>query len=158
MKYVITRKYSLFVRTIAILLILVFITPVCANATDTQTTTRASYYLDSYNAYPYNAALGKIRIYFHVTGVDYMDEIGTLNVKIYESTDNTNWSWIKTYTHDKTTGMLGYDKIYHSGYVEYSGTIGRYYKAYVCIWAGTEGTGDTRYMWTQPQKATLFAG
>ena len=87
-----------------------------------------------------------------------MDEIGTLNIKIYESTDNSSWTWVKTYTHDKTSGMLGYNKIYHSGYVEYSGTIGRYYKAYVCIWAGKDGDGDTRYMWTGSQKATLFAG
>lgn len=152
------RKYSLFVRAIAILLIFVFITPVYANATDIQTSPRASYYLDSYNTYPYNAALGKIRIYFNVTGVDYMDEIGTLNIKILESTDNENWTWVKTYTHDTTSGMLGYNKIYHSGYVEYSGTIGRYYKAYVCIWAGKDGDGDTRYMWTGSQKATLFAG
>lgn len=118
----------------------------------------ASYYLSSYNSYPYNAAWGKIRVYFDVTGVNYMDEIGTLTIQVFESTDNETWTRVKTYTHDSTAGMLGYDKIYHSGYVEYSGTIGRYYKAYVCIWAGKDGDGDTRYLWTGSQKATLFAG
>lgn len=119
---------------------------------------RASYYLSSYNTYPYNAAWGKIRIYFDVTGVNYMDEIGTLTIQVFESTDKETWTRVKTYTHDSTAGMLGYDKIYHSGYVEYSGTIGRYYKAYVCIWAGKDGDGDTRYMWSGSQKATLLAG
>ena len=87
-----------------------------------------------------------------------MDEIGALSIQIFESTDQTNWTWVKTFTHDATPGMLGYNKVYYSSYVEYSGTIGRYYKAYVCLWAGKDGDGDTRYMWTHAQKATLFAG
>jgi hypothetical protein len=53
--------------------------------------------------------------------------------------------------------LLGYDKFYHSGHIEYAGTIGRYYKANVSVWAGKDGDGDTRYFWTSPKKATLFA-
>ena len=87
-----------------------------------------------------------------------MDEIGTLNIQIFESTDQETWTWVETYNHDTTSGMLAYDEVYHSGYVTYAGTIGRYYKAYVCIWAGKNGDGDTRYMWTQPKKATLLPG
>lgn len=87
-----------------------------------------------------------------------MDEIGALNIKVYESTDNESWTLVKTFKHNTTPGMLGADKIYYSSYVEYAGTIGRYYKAYVCLWAGKDGDGDTRYMWSGSQKATLFAG
>lgn len=152
------RQYSHSTRIISLLLVLIIVFPTSAVASEPVPSPRASYYLDSYNSYPYNAAFGKIRIYFDVTGVDYMDELGSINIKIFESTDNTNWTWVKTFTHDTTFGMLGFNKIYHSGYVEYSGTIGRYYKAYVCIWAGNDGDGDTRYLWTQPIKATLFAG
>lgn len=152
------RKNSLAFRITIILLVFALLVPMKVNATDSDISPYASYYLDSYNTYLYNAALGTIRVYFDVTGVNYMDEIGTLMIQVYESTDNKNWSWVKTYTQDATSGMLGYNKVYHSGYVTYSGTIGRYYKAYVCIWAGKDGDGDTRYMWTQPQKATLFAG
>lgn len=152
------RKHRLFYRIIAVLLILVFINPINVNAENNQPVTRASDYLDSYNTYPYNAAFGVIRIYFHVTGVNYMDDIGALNIKIYESTDNENWTLVKTFKHSTTPSMLGTNEIYHSSYVEYAGTIGRYYKAYVCLWAGKDGDGDTRYMWTGSQKATLFAG
>ena len=148
---------KLLFRSLALLLIVCTLTGTYVFA-DEPIEPRASYYLSAYNTYPYNAAWGKIRIYFDVTGVNYMDEIGTLNIKIYESTDNSNWTWVDTYTHGTTSGMLGYNKVYHSGYVEYSGTIGRYYKAYVCIWAGKDGEGDTRYIWTKSQKATLFAG
>ena len=151
-------KQKRHVRIIALVLIAILIILPNASAVSNTQTPRASDYLESYNTYPYNAALGKIRIYFHVTGVHYMDEIGTLSIKIYESTDNVNWTWVETYKHNTTTGMLDYNKVYHSGYVTYPGTIGRYYKAYVCIWAGKDGGGDTRYMWTGSQKATLLAG
>lgn len=154
-----TRKHSITFRCIAILLVLIMVIPLpfTANASELLTP-RASYYLDSYNAYIYHAALGKIQVWFTVTGVDYMDDIGALKVYLYESTDGESWSHVKTFNHDTTSGMLGSNKIYHSGHVDYQGTIGRYYKAYVCIWAGKDGNGDTRYYWTDIQKATLFAG
>lgn len=152
------HKKSTLLEVIVLLLVFVLAVPTSVSASDVEVEPRASYYLTSYNSYVYNAAFGKIRVYFDVTGVNYMDEIGTLNIKVYESTDNENWYRVETYSHDDTAGMLGYDDVYHSGYVEYNGTIGRYYKAYVCIWAGKDGSGDTRYLWTQPVKATLFAG
>lgn len=142
---------------IAIILVVSLFLPVGVMATEA-ITPRASYYLSSYNAYLYNAALGKIQVYFDVTGVNYMDEIGALTVKIYESTDKETWTWVETYNNGDTPSLLGYNKIYYSSHVDYKGTIGRYYKAYVTIWAGKDGDGDTRYYWTQPVKATLFAG
>lgn len=149
-------KSKRLIRITALFLIISLLVPVCATATENQT--RASDYLDAYNTYIYPAALGKIQVWFTVTGVNYMDEIGTLRIQLYESTDGENWTWVKTFKHTTSSGMLGYDKVYHSGHIEYSGTIGRYYKAYVCIWAGKDGAGDTRYMWTQPKKATLLPG
>lgn len=152
-----TQKNSVFVRLIIIILVVVLLSTIGVSAT-TNATPRASYYLDSYNTYMYNAAFGKMQVYFDVTGVNYMDELGVLTIKIYESTDNETWTWVETYKHTSTSGMLGYDTVYHSGHVDYQGTIGRYYKAYVTIWGGSDGGGDTRYYWTQSQKATLFAG
>lgn len=152
-------KHKLSLRTIAVFLIIVMLIPINAYATLNETVDpRASDYLNSYNTYIYPSGLGKIQVWFSVTGVEYMDDIGALTIQIYESSDNETWTWKKTYRHDSTADMLGHDDYFHSGYVEYSGTIGRYYKAYVCIWAGKDGAGDTRYMWTLPKKATLFAG
>ena len=145
------------VRLLALLLVIIFIVPVCASAASA-VTPRASYYLDSYNTYIYPAAFGKIQVWFSVTGITYMDDIGVLNIQIYESTDQTNWTWVDTFKYGSYSRMLGHDDYYHSGYIEYQGTIGRYYHAYVTIWAGKDGGGDTRYMWTQPKKATLLPG
>ena len=153
------RKYPLIIRFFAVLLAILLVTPANAVATSNEEITpRASDYLSSYNAYSYNAALYKIQIYFDVTGVNYMDEIGALTVRIYESTDNETWTWVHTVKHTAQSSMLGNNKVYHSDHVDYQGTIGRYYKAYITIWAGKDGDGDTRYLWTNVVKASLFAG
>lgn len=152
-------RHSNFLRIIAVLLIAAMVMPLPVSAVVAdEIVPYASDYLESYNTYIYPAAWGKIQVWFSVTGVNDMDDIGVLNVLLYESKDGgETWTWIKTYGHEDYDSMLGHDKIYHSGYVEYAGTIGRHYKAYVYIWAGKDGDGDTRYMWTQPKKATLFA-
>ena len=145
------KNKSAVVRLVAVILIAMMLLPMGVSAA---VQPRASYYLDSYNAYVYAAGSGKIRVYFNVEGTGYMDEIGALSIKIYESKDNSTWTRVVTRTHDSTSGMLSYNDDYHSGYVSYSGVAGRYYKAYVCVWAGEGGDGDTRYFWTSVKKAT----
>ena len=149
------RKKNNLIRITAILLVLAMLVPVGASAAVMDTVEPcASYYLDSYNAYVYPAGNGKIQVWFTVKGVNYMDELGTLRIGIYESTDNVNWTWKKTFTNDSTAGMLAYDVIYHSGHVDYQGVAGRYYKAYVCVWGGKNGQGNTRYFFTSAKLAT----
>lgn len=85
-----------------------------------------------------------------------MDDLGALTIKLYESTDNSTWTRVKTFKHDTYTDteMLGHDAIHYSSHVDYQGIAGRYYKAYVTIWAGKDGGGDTRYFWTSVKTAT----
>ena len=147
-------KKRLLLQVIALVLVAVCIFPVNAMAVEP----RASDYLTAYSAYVYPAGWGKVQVWFDVQGTNDMDEIGSLAIWIYESTDNENWSWVETFEYQDNPGMLGYNDFYHSGHIEYKGTIGRYYKAYVCVWAGQNGDGDTRYFWTSPKKATLLAG
>ena len=146
------KKHVLF-KVVAIILIVVCVFPVNAMAIEP----RASDYLFSYTAYVYPAGWGKVQVWFDVTGVGDMDEIGALNIQIYESKDNETWTWVDTFHFSDYPDMLGYNDYSHMGHVEYNGTIGRYYKAYVCVWAGKDGDGDTRYFWTSAKKATLFA-
>ena len=143
-----------FHKIIVIILLVATIFPVNAMAAET----RASDYLTAYSAYIYPAGWGKVQVWFEVDSVHTMDEIGVLEIQLYESKDNETWTWVKTFDYTDYSSMLGYDNYYHDGYIEYNGTIGRYYKAYVCVWAGKDGDGDTRYFWTSAKKATLFAG
>ena len=140
-----TQKNTFFVRIVAFLLIMVMVLPMGVSAVAEP---RASAYLSNYNAYVYLPGNGEVRVYFNVQGTTTLDELGALSIKIYESTDGTNWTWKKTFTHDSTSGMLGYNDFLHSSYITYNGVAGRYYKAYVCIWGGKDGDGDTRYFYT----------
>ena len=148
----IKRKELLFKVTILILVV-ALVCPVGVNAVES----RASDYLAVYSAYIYPAGWGKVQVWFEVDGTGYMDEIGALEIQLYESKDNETWTWVDTFHYLDYSDMLGYNDYIHVGHIEYNGTIGRYYKAYVCVWAGKDGDGDTRYFWTTPKKATLFA-
>lgn len=146
-------------RLVALLLVMVLTLPMGTNAaTGITVQPCASYYLDSYNAYIYPAANGKIQAWFTVTGIGYLDTIGALTIQIYQSTDNVNWTWYKSFAHENNPQMLSYNDNYHSGYVECQGVPGRYYKAYVCIWGGKNGDGDTRYFYTSAKKAVVTPG
>lgn len=142
-------KKSLVVRVVAMLMVIALMVPMGASAAMLETVQPyASAYLDNYNAYVYLPGGGEVQVYFNVEGTRYMDELGVLTIELWESADGSNWSWAKSFTHDSTSGMLSYNDIYHSGYVSYDGVAGRYYKAYVCVWAGKNGNGDSRYFWT----------
>ena len=143
-------------RFAALLIALILIVPMSTKAAVVETVQpRASDYLCSYNAYIYPAANGKIQAWFTVTGKGYLDSIGALHISIYQSTDNVNWEWYKSYSHENYSHLLSYNDNYHSGYVECQGVPGRYYKAYVCIWGGSDGDGDTRYFYTSAKKAVV---
>ena len=142
-------------KIVALLLIVSVVTPCYANAAVIQPAQpMASAYLCSYNSYVCAMGDGKLEIWFSVTGDHYMDEIGTLSIQLYESTDSENWTWVDTFLYEDYPSMLAYNKVVHCSYVSYQGVAGRYYKAYVGIWAGKDGGGDTRYMWTTVEQAT----
>ncbi len=146
---------AILIKLIAVVLVLSLMTPMYASAASIEgVQPRASDYLNSYNTYICTMGSGKLEIWYSVVGVGDMDEIGVLSIKLYESTDKTNWTRVKTYSHENYSTMLLEDDFFHSSYVSYNGTAGKYYKAYVCIWAGKNGSGDTRYMWTPVERAT----
>lgn len=143
------RKISLFIKLVAIVLVFTILTPSTAYATTTENNAPyASRYLSLYSAYVYVTANGQVQVWFEVMGTDDMDEIGALKIHLYESSDNQNWTIVKTFLHESTSGMLYEDDYYVSSHVSWAnGSTSKYYKAYVCVWAGKNGTGDTRYFW-----------
>lgn len=149
------KNKSMLVCVIVALLVVALISPVGASAAVADPVQpNASNYLSSYAAYVYLAGDGLVQVYFNVEGTRTMDELGALTIELYESTDKSNWTWVKTFKHTVDSGMLGYNDFYHSGHLDYQGVEGRYYKAYVCVWAGKDGGGDTRYFWTSVKPTT----
>lgn len=139
---------SVLLRVVSLMLVLTLISPITVVATaDTPVQPYASKYLTAYSGYVYITGTGQVQVWYEVMGTGNMDEIGVLSVMLYESTDNKNWTRVKTFSHENYSSMLIEDDYYHSSYVSYQGSSSKYYKAYVCFWAGKNGSGDTRYMW-----------
>lgn len=135
------------IRTIAVLLIVsAFVAPV-ANASNVST--RASLYLSSYNAYIYPSGNGNMSIYFNVVGTGTMDEIGALTISLQQKpSGSSTWTTVQTYRYTNYTNMLVYNNFSHGSSVAYSGVSGYSYRAYVTVWAGKDGVGDSRQILT----------
>lgn len=143
------KTYPALIKVIALFLVISMIAPASVNAATTDPVMPlASYYLDSYSAYVYVTSSGTVQVWFDVMGTGDMDEIGSLRIVLYESSDNANWTKVKTFLHENTSGMLFEDDYYVSSHVSWAnGSTSKYYKAYVCVYAGKNGSGDTRYFW-----------
>lgn len=142
------RVKSRLLRVFALCLALILVLPVTVSATeDEMVMPYASYYLDAYNTYICDLGYGQIQIWYEVAGTGYMDEIGVLSIELYEVNSDGSLTWVKTFHHEDYSTMLFYDDDYIYTYTPYQGSSSKTYKAYVCIWAGKNGNGDTRYMW-----------
>ena len=142
-------------KLIAIILVVSLCAPIGAQAAMPETVQpMASAYLMDYTAYICAMGDGDLEIWWEITGTRTLADIGVLSVFLYESTDNTNWYWVKSYQHDQYDNMLWHNDFFCVDHVDYEGVPGRYYKAYVQIWAGPEDGGDTRYIWTPVERCT----
>lgn len=149
------KRNHYFVKIIACLLAILLLVPVDAQAATQETVAPlASSYLMAYNAYICAMGDGKLEIWYSVTGTGTWADIGVLMIRLYESTDNQNWYWVKTFSQENYSNMLAHDTFAHMSHVDYQGVAGRYYKAIVAIWAGPEDGGDARYIWTPVEQAT----
>ena len=149
------QKKICFKKVVLILLVLALMSPVNVNAATTETIMpRASDYLAAYSAYVCAMGHGELEIWFEITGTRPQEYLGVMTIYLYESTDNVNWTWVKTFRHIDHEQMLLTNAWEVVDYVEYQGVAGRYYKAYVGIWGGPDDTGDARYIWTTVERAT----
>jgi hypothetical protein len=114
----------------------------------------ASAYLMDYTAYICAMGNGDLEIWWEVTGTGTWADIGVLIVYLYESMDNSNFYWVETFRFTDHPNMLWHDNRFCVDHVDYDGVPGRYYKAYVQVWAGPEDGGDGRYIWTPVERCT----
>ncbi len=141
-------------RCAALLLAFFLILPAFPASAANAAQPRASDYLNYCNAYVSCADGGVIKVSFNVTAVYEMDELGALEIQLYESTDNTNWVWVATYASADYPNLMGHNAEYYSSHVTYTqGISGRYYRAFVYIRV-TEGSGsDSRCFFTSSKLA-----
>lgn len=149
------KKSHFLVKLIAILLVISLCAPIDAQAAMPETVQpMASAYLADYTAYICAMGDGNLEIWWEVTGTRTLADIGVLAVSLYESTDGSNFYWVDSFRFTDYPNMLWHDNYICVDHVDYEGVPGRYYKAYVQIWAGPEDGGDQRYIWTPVERCT----
>lgn len=111
---------------------------------------RASYYLSSYSAFVYRASGGKLEIWFDVNATGTMDDVGALTIILQSSSDGSTWSHVKTYQYTSYSSMMAHNTYSLDTHVNYYGaSTSLYYRAYVTVWAGKNGGGDSRQILTR---------
>lgn len=149
------KKSRFLVKLIAVFLAVSLCAPIGAQAAMPETVApMASAYLTSYTAYICAMGGGDLEIWFEVLGTGTWADIGVLTVSLYESTDNSNFYWVESFVFTDYPNMLWHDTYICIDHVDYEGVTGRYYKAYVHVWAGPEDGGDGRYIWTPVERCT----
>ena len=139
---------SALLKIIVLTLILSLCTPCVAMAVTTEEIRPyASNYLTAYNTYICDMGNGEFQIWYEVLGKGTMDEIGVLSIELYVVNSDGSLTWVKTFHHEDYSSMLFYNDDYIYTYTPFQGSSSKTYKAQVCIWAGKNGSGDTRYMW-----------
>ena len=89
------KQKRCFIIMIAFLMVMVMMLPTHVSAAIKEPSVPyASDYLTSYNTYVCAMGDGKLEIWFSVTGDDYMDDVGTLTIILYESTDQNMWTHV----------------------------------------------------------------
>lgn len=144
-------KRNVLTTILAIILVISLLLPpipVAALETD-PVSPRSSAYLHSYKAYIYDAGHGDLQIWFNVCATGTMDEIGALTIVLKESSDGgITWRTAKTFRSTTYSSMLASNRYLYLSDVEYGGTVGHKYYAYVTVWAGRNGGGDSREILT----------
>ena len=104
---------------------------------------RASNFFMYSSVYFWHVSGNQYQIWFDVTAVDLMNELGTSKIRVQRSTDLENWTTVKTYTKANypqmtTTSTTGT----YANYVNYYPADGYAYRALVELYAkNSSGTG-----------------
>ncbi len=114
----------------------------------------SSPYLSRYSAYVYPVGGGVVQVCFYASGTRVVDCLGSQIIQLYESTDGSSYHWVATFSSGNYPSIMGYQTNIHSGCVTYNGIPGRYYMAYVNIYAGPAQGGTSLYFWTTAKIAS----
>lgn len=137
-----------FVKFTCIILMLVFALPMTAFATEVSTRRASEFFMED-SCYLQEISDNEFRVWFDVTGIGRMEEIGTSVITVQRSSDGSTWTDMKTYTKEAYSQMTAYNTVQHSDYVTYSSAIPGYrYRAYVKFYARNDKGTATLHRYT----------
>jgi len=125
----------------------------CLLCIGTSASTLSSDYICDYSADVSAASGGRIIVGVSVDALGYMTQVGASSITIYKSSDQINWSPVKTYSYTNYPSMMTSGYYYFADAVTYYGTAGYYYLAMVTCYAGDANGHDTRLYTTSGTRA-----
>lgn len=111
--------------------VLFFAIPVFAEESGTY----SSIFFGSYDSAIYNTSGRNLEIWFDVVGNGSMDEIGVTCIELERSSNNSDWTVVKTFLPEDYPQMICENTAMNYDCVSYLGTYGYYYRAYVTFYA-----------------------
>ena len=136
-----------FLRIVSAILAMAALMAVPAQAAET-VTPRGSSYFGAACTYLWHVSGTTFEVWFDVTGVRGMDEIGASSIAIQRSTDGQSWTTVKTFSKSSYPSMVDKNTGCHASYVTYTGSTGYYYRARVTIYAKDSNGSAFDYWYT----------
>lgn len=142
------------VRIICIVMaiILLLVTPIYAEESNTY----SSAFISSYDSFIDITSGRTMEIWFDVVGTGKMDEIGAESIKLYRSTNRTDWTLVKTFLPEDYPQMICEDTGMNYDCVTYTGSYGYYYKAYVTFYASNSRGRGNEYDYSEVEYLSWF--
>ena len=133
-----------FTRCVCVLVVVVMIFSSAALAAEA-TEPRASNYFMYSSVYFWNTSGNNYEIWFDVSAVGRMLELGTSKIIVQRSTDEETWTTVKTYYKADYPQMTDTNTGVHYGCVPFTATPGYSYRAIVYLYArNSSGYGSLR--------------
>ena len=134
-------KKLLRVVSVIVVLSMLLIIPVQAQGA---ASTRASAFFAAYGTVLEKISSTSFRVWFDVdANAKLMQELGTSEIVVYKSSDQENWTPVKTYTKENYSNMIDTNSYSYIAYLSYSSAVpGYYYMARVTFYAkNSSGVG-----------------
>ncbi len=132
-----------FSQIVCVILIMVMVLSMTVYAAE-PVNPRASYFFGSSSVYFWQSSGNNYQIWFDVTAMNTMSELGVSEIKVKRSTDEVNWETVRTYyksSYPQMTTKVG--TVRYANYVPFTATTGYSYYAEVTLYAkNSSGTGE----------------
>lgn len=133
-----------FTRCIAFLLVCVMMVSTTAFAAEVPEPRASNFFMAS-SVYFWNTSGNSYEIWFDVTAVGTMMELGASEITVQRSTDERNWTTVRTYYKENYSQMTDTTTTHHVDCVPFTATTGYSYRAIVYLYArNSSGTGTMR--------------
>ena len=130
-----------FTKCICILLVCVMMFTTTAFAAEPVEPRGSNFFMAS-SVYFWNTSGLNYQIWFDVTAVGTMTELGASEIVVQRSTDERNWTTVRTYYKENYSQMTKTNTVHHDDCVSFTATAGYAYRAIVMLYArNSSGSG-----------------